>query len=278
MLGLLAISYSMLHSWNFLRESYGFILYVTDLSPNIGLFWYFFTEVFAHFQVIFHLTIEIHLRLIIIGSFHVCISISCLYLCHSYVHTVEVWWSLFPMMNRSFPLFRDHEMLTLWLQLNIIATFKSYPCVGDIALQLAIFPLVYDKMKGKILHPIHNIDYNTLESIYCFLIPIVSIFCTVLAPIFWHMWIYSGTGNANFYYASKITIISHLFHNFISNSKFGCRSFSSIDDDRCHFYCFEERLFGQKIQKQQKIRDWREEEPISDEMRKYLCMLIEIFH
>lgn len=42
---------------------------------------------------------------------------------------------------------------------------------------------------------------------------VVSCFALVLAPIFWHMWIYHGTGNANFYYAINLvtTMIQILF-------------------------------------------------------------------
>lgn len=31
-------------------------------------------------------------------------------------------------------------------------------------------------------------------------------FCGVLLPIFWQMWIYHGTGNANFYYAVNLVL------------------------------------------------------------------------
>jgi phosphatidylinositol glycan class U len=31
------------------------------------------------------------------------------------------------------------------------------------------------------------------------------VFCTVLAPILWHLWIYAGSANANFYFA--ITLV-----------------------------------------------------------------------
>lgn len=41
------------YSWSYLQASYLFILNFGDLTPNIGLYWYFFTEIFDHFQMFF---------------------------------------------------------------------------------------------------------------------------------------------------------------------------------------------------------------------------------
>lgn len=40
------LSYNITSSMDWMYESYGFLLQVQDLTPNIGLFWYFFLEVF----------------------------------------------------------------------------------------------------------------------------------------------------------------------------------------------------------------------------------------
>ena len=47
-------------SWDFLRSTYGFLLSVSDLAPNVGIFWYFFTEVFDHFRTFFVFVFQIH--------------------------------------------------------------------------------------------------------------------------------------------------------------------------------------------------------------------------
>jgi phosphatidylinositol glycan class U len=39
------LSYQLMGSWDWIYASYGFTLQVIDLTPNIGLFWYFFLEV-----------------------------------------------------------------------------------------------------------------------------------------------------------------------------------------------------------------------------------------
>ncbi|XP_041436175.1 phosphatidylinositol glycan anchor biosynthesis class U protein-like [Xenopus laevis] len=46
-------SFFLLNSWDFIPSIYGFILSVPDLTPNIGLFWYFFAEMFEHFSLFF---------------------------------------------------------------------------------------------------------------------------------------------------------------------------------------------------------------------------------
>ncbi|XP_041420919.1 phosphatidylinositol glycan anchor biosynthesis class U protein-like isoform X1 [Xenopus laevis] len=46
-------SFFLLNSWDFIPSIYGFILSVPDLTPNIGLFWYFFAEIFEHFSLFF---------------------------------------------------------------------------------------------------------------------------------------------------------------------------------------------------------------------------------
>ncbi|KAL0290609.1 UNVERIFIED_CONTAM: Phosphatidylinositol glycan anchor biosynthesis class U protein [Sesamum calycinum] len=47
--------------WEMFKRTYGFILTVKDLSPNIGVLWYFFAEVFDFFRkfflIVFHVNI-----------------------------------------------------------------------------------------------------------------------------------------------------------------------------------------------------------------------------
>ena len=60
MLLLLGSGYVENWSWDFLRSTYGFLLSVSDLAPNVGIFWYFFTEVFDHFRTFFVFVFQIH--------------------------------------------------------------------------------------------------------------------------------------------------------------------------------------------------------------------------
>lgn len=61
LLGLFYLSYlSMGNTWTFIESTWGFILSVPELTPNMGLFWYFFTEMFEHFRVFFVCTFQIN--------------------------------------------------------------------------------------------------------------------------------------------------------------------------------------------------------------------------
>ena len=42
-----------LRSWEWIKPVYLFTLTVPDLTPNVGLFWYFFIEIFDHFKSFF---------------------------------------------------------------------------------------------------------------------------------------------------------------------------------------------------------------------------------
>lgn len=106
---LVAISYYILGSWSFLQSTIGFILVVPDLRPNIGLYWYFFTEMFEHFRWLF------------IASFQ--INVSLLY--------------IVPLALR----LRREPMLLAFSYLALTAIFKSYPCIGDVGFYISLLPL-----------------------------------------------------------------------------------------------------------------------------------------
>ena len=48
------------NSWTFVTSTIGFIVTVPELTPNMGLFWYFFTEMFEHFRAFFVSTFQIN--------------------------------------------------------------------------------------------------------------------------------------------------------------------------------------------------------------------------
>lgn len=106
---LFTVSYCIMGSWSFLRSTIGFILTVSDLRPNIGLYWYFFTEMFEHFRWLF------------IASFQ--INVSLLY--------------IVPLALR----LRHDPMLLAFSYLAITAIFKSYPCIGDVGFYVSLLPL-----------------------------------------------------------------------------------------------------------------------------------------
>jgi len=155
--GLLYLSFVLTGSWEFLRETYGFTLLVEDLTPNIGLFWYYFVEIFVQFKDFFLFVFQYH----------------------PFIYIVPLTYRL-----------NNHPLFLFWTLLAISSTFKAYPALGDFALPLSILPLFH-----KILHRLT----------YPIVVGVVFLVVAVLAPVIWHMWIYTGGGNANFYYA--ITLV-----------------------------------------------------------------------
>ncbi|KZF26240.1 putative GPI transamidase component PIG-U [Xylona heveae TC161] len=155
---LLFISYTITDaSWEFLASTYGVQLLLPDLTPNVGLWWYFFIEMFDSFREFFLGVFWLHLA--------------------SYVGGLTV-------RLRTQPLF---VVTTL---LGIFAIFKPYPSISDTSLYLALLPLyrhVFPLMR------------------YTFFAVATLLYATLLGPAFYHLWIYAGSGNANFFYA--ITLV-----------------------------------------------------------------------
>ncbi|CAG8440768.1 2157_t:CDS:2 [Ambispora leptoticha] len=106
---LLLLSFILVESWDFLEATYGVILLLPDLTPNIG---------------------------------------------------------------------------------GIMAVFKSYPSIGDASFYLGFLPIYSEIVK--------YMRYN-------FFTTNIFLYSSLLAPIFYHLWIYAGSGNANFFYA--ITLV-----------------------------------------------------------------------
>ncbi|KFM63519.1 Phosphatidylinositol glycan anchor biosynthesis class U protein, partial [Stegodyphus mimosarum] len=150
---LIVTSHKLIGSWHFLWSTYGCILSVPDLTPNIGLFWYFFTEMFEHFRIFFLWTFQLNI----------------------FVYTA-------PLAIR----LRKEPIFLLFIQLIIITIFKSYPCIGDVAFYFSLLPMWS--------HLFHFMRQR-------FIVSCVLASCTLLAPTLWHLWIYSGSANANFYFA-----------------------------------------------------------------------------
>ncbi|KAF9429490.1 hypothetical protein BGZ76_001227 [Entomortierella beljakovae] len=153
LVSLCVLSYVLVDSWDFLYSLYGTILTVSDLTPNLGLFWYFFIEMFDQFRPFFLIVFQIHVFI-----FAVPISIK----------------------------LRKHPLFISFLLCAVMGTFKGYPSVGDASLYLGLLPL-------------HSEIFKYMR--YTFLIINLFLYSSLLAPMFWYLWIYVGSGNANFFYA-----------------------------------------------------------------------------
>jgi phosphatidylinositol glycan class U len=105
---LLYLSSLITGSWQFLASTYGTPLLLPDLTPNVGLWWYFFIEMFDSFREFFLGVFWLHMASYVGG---LCIRL------------------------RKQPLFATVAMT------GIIAIFQPYPSIADSALFLGLVPL-----------------------------------------------------------------------------------------------------------------------------------------
>ena len=152
-------------SWEFLWSTYGIQLTLTDLTPNVGLWWYFFIEMFDSFRAFFLGVFWLHLS--------------------SYVGGLSIR-------------IRTQPLAVLTILLGIFSIFKPYPSIADISLFLGVVPLY------RHLFPLMR---------YSFVATATLLYASVLGPAFYHLWIYAGSGNANFFYA--ITLVWSLAQSLL---------------------------------------------------------------
>lgn len=108
-LGLLGMSFLIIGNFSqIISATYGFQLLVPDLTPNVGLWWYFFIEIFDSFREFFLGVFWLHLTAYVGGL------------------TVRL---------RRQPLFVCTALL------GVFAIFKPYPSISDASLFLALLPL-----------------------------------------------------------------------------------------------------------------------------------------
>ncbi|KAJ3504422.1 hypothetical protein NLJ89_g7940 [Agrocybe chaxingu] len=141
---------------DWISQTWGATITLPDLTPNTGLWWYFFTEMFDHFRPFFLMVFSTHLLIYIIP------------VCIKYQYD---------------PLFAS------FILIGILGTFKAYTTLSDPGLflsMIAIFPEIYPHMR----HPIVT--------------ALLHLHAALLMPLFNHLWLTQGTGNANFFYATTL--------------------------------------------------------------------------
>ncbi|CCJ29048.1 unnamed protein product [Pneumocystis jirovecii] len=111
---LLLLSFITTGSWDFLSATYGFInnyrLLAPDLTPNVGLWWYFFTEIFDSFRLFFTSIFQLHLFIY-----------------------------LAPLCIR----LRKYPFFIIIILCGIMSILKPYPSIADAVLFMSLFPLLH---------------------------------------------------------------------------------------------------------------------------------------
>lgn len=174
---LLLLSRPLLPSWSFIPSVYLTLLTLPDLTPNAGLWWYFFIEMFDAFRSFF----------------------------------LGVFW--LHMLSYSVPLclrLKKQPLAAVVLMMGIIAIFQPYANAGDAGAWLSCLGLVGHLFERRSLPrgaPMLFAHTVTVSSMHRYTFPAVAtlLYSTLLGPAFHHLWIYAGSGNANFFYA--ITLV-----------------------------------------------------------------------
>ncbi|KLU82640.1 hypothetical protein MAPG_01711 [Magnaporthiopsis poae ATCC 64411] len=166
LLALLSLSYLVTSmSWEFLPSTYGVQLTLADLAPNVGLWWYFFIEMFDSFRSFFLAVFWLHLAAYVGGV------------------TIRI---------------RSQPLAAMVILLGLLAVFKPYPSVADTSLFLGLLPLF------RHIFPLMR---------YSFVVGATVAYAVFLGPTFYYLWIYAGSGNANFFYA--ITLVWALVQSLL---------------------------------------------------------------
>ncbi|KIY48045.1 PIG-U-domain-containing protein [Fistulina hepatica ATCC 64428] len=153
---LTAISSIAAGDFGWVPQTWGVSFTLPDLTPNPGLWWYFFTEMFDHFRPFFLMVFSVHLLIYVVP---ICLK------------------------------FQYDALYASFLLVGVLGTFKAYPTIADPGLFLsmtALFPEVYSHLR------------------YPIVTALLHLHASLLMPLFYHLWLYQGTGNANFFYASTL--------------------------------------------------------------------------
>lgn len=109
LMGLQWLNHALTGSWGYMESTYKFIMNCNDLTPTVGIFWYFFTEMFDHFRELFLFTFQLNTTILY----------------------------LLPLTF----IFMDEPEFLFTILLALTTIFRSYPCVGDICFYLSLIPL-----------------------------------------------------------------------------------------------------------------------------------------
>ncbi|KIO18062.1 hypothetical protein M407DRAFT_163011, partial [Tulasnella calospora MUT 4182] len=120
---LAGISTMVCGDWKWVERTWGAFLLLPDLTPNPGLWWYFFTEMFDHFRPFFLVAFSMHPLTYLI-----------------------------PVCTK----FKHDPLYAAFLIQGVVATFKPYPTLADPGLFIVMFSL-FPEVFPYLRHPIVTI-------------------------------------------------------------------------------------------------------------------------
>ena len=155
-----------LEQWT--NATYAFTFLVTDLTPNLGVHWYLFAELFSHFRLFF---------LFVFHAFPAFLSVPVL---ARYGHT--------------------RPILAVGVVLALHTALGPYPTWGNVAGYLAFAPIF---THGELAFSARMTRTNAKNPTprVGFAVSAALATTATLTPIFWHLWIEARVANANFLFA-----------------------------------------------------------------------------
>lgn len=128
-LSLLSLERYISNDWSFLNL-YKNLIFAENLTPNTGLFWYLFMEIFSQFRYFFTVVLQLHAFIYVLP-----ISI--------YLRWVKCHLT-FPLTT----LCSHRPLLAFTFISGTISIFKSYPSIGDVSVYTSLiflFPDLYQR-------------------------------------------------------------------------------------------------------------------------------------
>ncbi|OBA19540.1 PIG-U-domain-containing protein [Metschnikowia bicuspidata var. bicuspidata NRRL YB-4993] len=162
---LLLVSFALYPLIDFLYLCYWSVILFEKITPNLGLWWYIFTEMFEFFSLLYK------------GIFNL----------YNFVFVVPFTLRFFEYASdkRTGDSFFAFALCFLWISFS-----KSYPIIGDLGFSISLFPI----FKNTVIPHAKFLSITTLMLITCLL----------LSPIFYYCWIVLGNGNSNFFYSMSL--------------------------------------------------------------------------
>ncbi|KAI9912372.1 hypothetical protein PsorP6_006592 [Peronosclerospora sorghi] len=179
---LLYLSWSLNGGWGFLTETYVWVARYSDLTPNIGIFWYFFMEVFDRFIPYFLLVMHLH----------------------PVIYVVPIYLRL-----------AHRPQAYACALIGLFSLFQAYPCFGDFGFFLSMMALHPKTIMSKCFNLCFDMTHDlVLTSTPCLIRLTLRSNRKSIRVRDWfgsrnvHA---ASSGNANFFYNQ--TLVYQIFHS-----------------------------------------------------------------
>lgn len=191
---LIMASFAMTSSFQFVYACYGTALMFDKITPNLGLWWYLFTEMFEYFTPFYKGLFNIYGGIFIIPITMRFWEVSTESTQSEVIETDDKS----EVVNKSNKSVEEKSpksslvaigdsFLAVVLSYFWLSFTKSYPSYGDLAFGLSFLPIFSSTI----------LPYCR----YSIITALILLGSLLLGPIFYYSWIVLGSGNSNFFYS-----------------------------------------------------------------------------